>query len=92
MDRSDLKLLSQLGMVGQLGLSLIMPLLLCIFFCYLLTSRFSLGGWIYIPGFFLGLGGSMTTAWKVYKSLMNKEKGQKRMSRGEHEVSFRNHF
>lgn len=60
-------------LVGQLGLSLVMPLLLSIGACYYLISHYSLGIWIYIPGFVMGLGASFMTAYKVYLSVTSKE-------------------
>ena len=83
--------LSQFVMVGQLGLSLLMPLLLCLFGCHLLTLRFNVGGWIYILGFFFGLGGSAMTAWKVYLSIMRHQGGSKPRKR-KSEVSFNRHY
>ena len=50
--------MSSLSMFSQLGLSLAAPLLLCVLICSWLTGRFGIGTWIYIPGFFFGLGGS----------------------------------
>ena len=58
----------QLTWLGQLGLSLIMPLLLAIGACVLLNNRFDIGGWIFIPGFILGIGASFMTAYKFYLS------------------------
>ena len=55
-----------------------LPLLLCLIFCSWLSSRFGIGGWIYIPGFFFGLGGSGMTAYKVYLAVMKQEKKNKR--------------
>ena len=85
------KLLSQFAMVGQLGLSLLMPLLLCLFACYLLCTKLSVGAWVYIPGFILGLGGSMTTAYKVYLSFISREEKMKRV-RDPKEVYFNKHM
>ena len=62
----------RLVMLGQLGLSLLMPLLLCLLGCYLLTSRLGLGLWVYFPGFILGLGGSFMTAYKLWINVVNK--------------------
>lgn len=62
----------RLVMIGQLGLSLLMPLLLCLGACYLLTSRLGLGLWIYLPGFIFGLGGSFMTAYKLWLSVRRK--------------------
>nr|WP_297705100.1 AtpZ/AtpI family protein [uncultured Butyrivibrio sp.] len=85
------KLIGQFAMVGQLGLSLLMPLLLCLIACYLLCVKLSVGAWIYIPGFILGLGGSMMTAYKVYLSVVHKEEKKKKV-RDPNEVYFNKHF
>lgn len=85
------EILSQFAMVGQLGLSLLMPLLMCLFVCYLLCTRLSVGAWIYIPGFILGLGGSMTTAYKVYLAVIHREE-KKKKEKSSTEVYFNKHF
>ncbi len=69
------KVYSQALLLTQFGLSLVMPLLLCVLGCWWLTDRFGVGLWIYIPGFILGIGGSATTAYKFYLSV-TKEKNQ----------------
>ncbi len=79
--------LRQLTYLSQLGLSLVMPLLMCVLLCYWLTTRFGFGGWIYIPGFILGLGSSCMTAWKFYTSVNNKNKKDKKQP-----PSFNQHF
>lgn len=89
--RNVSKLIGQFAMVGQLGLSLLMPLLMCLFACYLLVSKLSAPGWIYIPGFILGLGASMTTAYKVYLSVVQKEE-KKKIKRNPNEVYFSKHI
>ena len=71
------EILKNLTMLSQLGLSLLMPLLLMMLLCWKLTDWFSLGSWVFIPGFIMGLGGSFMTAYKVYLSIMKKEKRQK---------------
>ncbi len=78
--------MKQLTILTQLGLSLIMPLLLCLFACYEVTKHFGVGPWIYIIGFFFGLGGSFMTAYKVYLSVLKKEdkKGQKPVAKNRH--------
>ena len=85
------KLAGQFAMVGQLGLSLLMPLLMCLFGCYLLVTKLSVGGWVYIPGFILGLGASMTTAYKVYLSVVHKEE-KKKLKRDPNEVNISRHL
>ena len=89
--RNVSKLIGQFAMVGQLGLSLLMPLLMCLFACYLLVSKLSLPVWIYIPGFILGRGASMTTAYKVYLSVVQKEE-KKKIKRNPNEVYFSKHI
>ena len=89
--RNVSKLIGQFAMVGQLGLSLLMPLLMCLFACYLLVSKLSAPVWIYIPGFILGLGASMTTAYKVYLSVVQKEE-KKKIKRNPNEVYFSKHI
>ena len=89
--RNVSKLIGQFAMVGQLGLSLLMPLLMCLFACYLLVSKVSAPVWIYIPGFILGLGASMTTAYKVYLSVVQKEE-KKKIKRNPNEVYFSKHL
>lgn len=64
----------RLIMLGQLGLSLMMPLLICLGICYLLTTKAGLGLWIYFPGFIFGLGGSFMTAYKMWLSVSAREK------------------
>ncbi|MBO5999823.1 MAG: AtpZ/AtpI family protein [Lachnospiraceae bacterium] len=80
------KVMRQLTLVGQLGLSLATPLLLCLFVCYLLTSKLSAPVWIYIPGFILGIGSSMMTAWKFYTAVVGREKKKKDTT-----ISFNDH-
>ncbi len=70
--------LRHLTYLSQLGLSLVIPLLMCVLLCYWLTAKFEIGGWIYIPGFILGLGSSCMTAWKFYTSVNMKNKNKKK--------------
>ena len=44
------KIIKQLTLLTQLGLSLIMPLLMCLAFCWFLTYKFGVGVWVYILG------------------------------------------
>lgn len=77
------EIMKQLSWLSQLGLSLIMPLLLCVLGCAFLCNRFDIGGWIFIPGFFFGLGASFTTGYKFYVSEKHKSgKESKKRKRG----------
>ena len=72
------EIMQNLLLLSQFGLSLAAPLLLCLFLCQQLSLRFSLGEWVYIPGFFFGLGGSFMTAWKLFRSIMKREEEEKK--------------
>lgn len=68
------EILRNVTMLSQLGLSFITPLLLCLALCWFIISKTGVGGWIYIPGFFFGMGGSGMVAWKLYISVTGKQK------------------
>lgn len=55
-------------MLTQFGLSLITPILMCLALCWWLTVHQGLESWVYIPGFFLGLGSAGMAAYKLYLS------------------------
>lgn len=65
-------------MLIQLALTLMMPLLLCIGFCWWLCETFSVGLWIYLPGILFGLGSSAMSAYKFYLTVMNNQKRKKK--------------
>lgn len=71
----------------QFGLSLITPLLLCLAFCWWLCGAAGIGGWIYILGFFFGMGGSGMVAYKFYLSAMKHQKKEEKKKK----VSFNRH-
>lgn len=73
----------QLSWLTQLGLSIIMPTLICVLICAYLCTHFDIGGWIFIPGFILGLGASFTTGYNFYISESKKsDKESKDRKRG----------
>ena len=82
------EILAQLTLLGQLGLSLATPILMCLGACYLACTRLHAPLWIYLPGMILGLGASFMTAYKVYLAVTRKEKKQQR---GAHERAFNEH-
>lgn len=82
-------IIKQLTLVTQLGLSLITPLLMCLGISWWLYAKAGFGGWIFLPGFFFGLGGSGTFAYKLYLSVNRRgEKEKKKKSSG---ISFNRH-
>lgn len=87
MKRGELNdIIKNVAFLGQLGLSLIMPVLLCIALCVFLSNRFNIGAWIYIPGFVFGLGASFMTAYKFYISETKKSKKEEKKT-----ISFNKH-
>lgn len=83
------EILRNLSMLTQFGLSFITPLLLCLAGCWWLTAHTGVGMWIYIPGFFFGMGGSAMVAYKSYLWVMNQEKKKKEKEKDK--VSFNSH-
>ena len=73
-----LQLLNNLALIGQFGLSLVIPVILCVLGCFFLVSRGLTGAWIYIPGFILGIGASFMTAYKFYLYAVNGKQNKKK--------------
>lgn len=82
------ELIKHITTLTQFGLSLITPLLLCLGLCVWLSQRMGIGGWIYIPGFFFGMGGSAMVAYKLYLGVTKRQKKEKTKKK----VSFNRHI
>ena len=80
-------IVKNITMLTQFGLSFITPLLLCLSACWMLDNRAGFGGWIYIPGFFFGMGGSAMVAYKLYLSVTEKKKKEEKKTK----ISFNSH-
>ena len=65
------------------------PLLLCLAGCWWLAAKAGVGGWIYILGFFFGMGGSATVAYKFYLSTVKHQKKEEKKKK--QKVSFNRH-
>lgn len=88
MKRAELNsIVKHVALLGQLGLSVLMPLLLCLAFCWYLNTKHNVGLWIYLIGFFFGIGSSFMTAYKFYQNEIQKEKKENKKKR----VSFNRH-
>lgn len=79
----------QLSLISQFGLSLIVPLLMCLGGAWLLNVKAGWGLWIYIPGFFFGLGSSFMTAYKFY--LLQNRNTEKEKKNEKPKVYFNTH-
>lgn len=66
------------------------PVLICLAVCWLIVSKTGAGGWVYIPGFFFGLGGSGTVAYKFYLSINRQQKKENKKKKNK--VSFNRHL
>lgn len=80
-------IMKNLIMFTQFGFSFITPLLLCLLICWWMTADLGVGAWIFIPGFFFGLGGSFTVAYKLYLSVTGRQKKEEKKNK----VSFNRH-
>lgn len=81
-------MMKNITMLTQFGLSFVTPILLCLAGCWFLNFRFGIGGWIFIPGFFFGMGGSAMVAYKLYLTVQKKEKKEKKKQK----ISFNRHL
>ena len=72
----------------QFGLSFITPVLVCLALCAWASQRFQLGGWIYIPGFFFGMGGSFMVSYKLYVKITRRQEKEEKKKK----VSFNRHI
>ena len=71
-------IIKNLTLLSQFGLTFITPLLLCLLLCWWLNAYQGIGEWVFIPGFFFGLGGSFMVAYKLYLSVTSHHKKEKK--------------
>lgn len=64
-----------LGLVSQLAISMVTPILLMIFVCTWLKNTFGLGDWVIIAGLLLGVGSGLDSVWVYLKKFL--QEGQK---------------
>lgn len=80
-------IIKHITLLTQFGLSFITPLFICLALCWWLNSAAGLGVWIYVPGFFFGMGGSGMVAYKLYLSVTKRQKKEEKKNK----VSFNRH-
>lgn len=56
-------------MVTQFGISVITPILLCVWFAAWLRDKFSLGDWAVIVGIVIGAGAGIMSMLKMIKQM-----------------------
>ena len=72
------EILRNVTMLSQLGLSFITPLLLCLALCWFIISKTGVGVWVYIPGFFFGMGRQPWHTSFICRSINSKRKNIKK--------------
>ena len=88
--KKGIEIWKNITMLSQFGLSFITPLLLCFAGGWWLVAETGVGGWIYILGFFFGMGGSVTVAYKFYLSTVKHQKKEEKKKK--QKVSFNRHI
>ena len=83
------EVIKQLTLLTQFGIELVTPLLGCLAISYVLVAKLGIGGWIFIPGFFFGLGGSWAVALKLYKSTLHQQEKERKEKK--QELNFNRH-
>lgn len=58
---STFKLMQNIAYLTQVGLTIAIPLVLCIFGASWLQEKFNLGGWVVMVGIILGIGGAISS-------------------------------
>ena len=81
------EILKHISMLGQLGLNIIIPIIVCVLVCWLLTDKAGVGEWVYVPGLILGIGASFMSGYKFYLSETKKAAKDK----DKNKVSFNKH-
>ena len=84
------RVFEQLTWVGQLGLSLLLPLVLLLAGCWWLTTHAGVGMWVYVPGFLLGLALGATTFAQFLRYWV-KEQDRQRREDGPPRTGFNGH-
>lgn len=67
-----------LALLTQLGLSVVVPPLLCLYAADWLRNRLNLGLWIMVIALLLGLGGAAVNVWRTWKMIERRGEKQHR--------------
>ena len=72
-----MKHLRHIVMLTQFGLSIVLPLVLCILFARYLMQHYALGGWVMLIGVFLGIAGAISGLMKGLKQMQQEADREK---------------
>ena len=89
-DYKFLKIYKKIRQKGEEDETMVRDHQKCLAVCWLIVSKTGAGGWVYIPGFFFGLGGSGTVAYKFYLSINRQQKKENKKKKNK--VSFNRHL
>ena len=78
------KVMTDIVYVGQLGLDMVVPVILCLGVSYYLHKYLHVGAWVFVPGLILGLGGGAMSFKRFYYRIVMK--GTRRRNKKELEV------
>ena len=67
------KLMTGIFYVGQLGLDLIMPVILCMLLAWFLDSKFGFGLFVFLPALVIGIAAGVTNFKKFYHKMVMKD-------------------
>lgn len=76
-NRQIFSAMKYLSFLTQLGLSIVTPIVLCIWGAVWLQNRFGLGGWVLIVGILLGVGGGGSAFYQFYQFIQREEQREK---------------
>ncbi|MBR4345284.1 MAG: AtpZ/AtpI family protein [Lachnospiraceae bacterium] len=82
------EIMKHVCMLGQLGLSIIIPIIICVLLCWFLTDKAGVGEWVFIPGLILGIGASFMSGYKFYLAETKKSREEDKKKT----VSFNKHM
>lgn len=81
------KLLEDVVWLTQLGLSMLLPLVACLWGCSWLTTHAGVGSWVYIPGILVGLA-SGAVSFRNFGRMMLKRAEK---TKSNHSIGFNRH-
>lgn len=85
---TDFSPLTYLVWVGQLGLSLVLPIVLCVYGAVWLSNRFHLGGWTVFVGLAFGLGVAFISLYRFF-GIIQKAAEQKKENQRDRRDEYR---
>lgn len=71
------KALEDIVWLTQLGLSMLLPLLMCLGGAWWATSRWGWPMWVYLPGIVLGLAAGAKSFWAFAKERLDRAKQER---------------